>query len=233
MSELTENQTLILTLKREGKTSKEIAATLGCSPNVIRNALNKIYAKIGMKGGLHRAAISKESTSNLTELKRPEQAAAFIDAVTDPFARIAQAMRETGLPPSTAEALLRRLRTRYRPVNAALRDLKTADLIRMLNERITLALEYIDEKVIAEASFRDLSLGTSALIEKRNLLRGEPTVVVDFNQRKKLNELMPAMIAEARRRGLTLEGNYRVEPATEDTAKGPREDPRRPEAVKG
>lgn len=225
MSELTEKQTLILTLKREGKTSKEIASTLGCSPNVIRNALNSIYAKLGMKGGLHREAISKESTPNLTEVRQPEQAAAFIDAVTDPFAKIAQAMRETGLPQSTAEALLRRLRVRYRPVNAALRDLKTADLIRMLNEKITLALEYMDEKIIAEASFRDLSLGTSAMIEKRNLLKGEATVVVDFNQRKKLNELMPAFLAEARRRGLTLEGNYQVETTTEKPAKLTSEDP--------
>lgn len=209
-SRLTERESLILTLKREGKTSKVIAATLGCSHNVIRNALNGIYTKIGMKGGLHRAAISKESTSNLTELKRPEQAAAFIDAVTDPFAKIALAMRDCGLPESTCEALLRRLRTRYRPVNAALRDLKTADLIRMLNERITLALQYIDEKVIAEASFRDLSLGTSAMIEKRNLLRGEPTQVFDFNLRQKLEVLLPAAIAEARRRGIPIEGDTRV-----------------------
>lgn len=222
--ELTERESLILSLKRDGKTSKEIAATLGCSPNVVRNALNRIYAKIGMKGGLNKAAHSKESTSNLTEVKKPEQAAAFIDAVTDPFTAIAQAIRDSGLPASTAEALLRRLRTRYRPVNAVLRDLKTGDLIRMLNERITLALEYMDEKVIAEASFRDLSLGTSAMIEKRNLLRGEPTQVVDFDTRKKLNILLPALIAEARRRGIAIEGEFAHvvanDPANGNPAKG-------------
>ena len=89
-----------------------------------------------------------------------------------------------------------------------MRDFKTQDLIRKLNERIELALEYMDEKVIAEASFRDLAMGTSALIEKRALLRGEPTVIMSDHERKKMHELLPVLIAEAKRRGLTLEGQF-------------------------
>ena len=223
METLTAKQARILGLKREGKTAKEIASTLGCSSNVIRNTLNRIYAKLDMKGGEHRSP-SGQSIANLTEVKRPEQAAAFIDAVTDPFARVAQAMRECGLPESTGEALLRRLRTKYNLVAGELRAIKTDDIIRFLEERIHLGLQFLDAKSAADASWRDLSLGISAMVEKRNLLLREPTVVIDFNSRSKLNELIPAMIAEARRRGLALEGEFThvvaKDSAHEDGGKG-------------
>lgn len=207
MNELTEKQTLILELKRDGKTNKDIAGAVGCSENVVRKQLTTIYRKLGIKGG--QDDLSKRS---LTELYRPEQAATFIDKATDPFGKVAKAMQESGLPASTCEALLRRLRARYRQVSATVRELKTAELIRMLNDRIVLALEYMDEKVVAEASFRDLSLGTSAMIEKRNLLRGEPTIAVDFTTHKRIAELMPLFLAEARRRGMVIDGDSKPIP---------------------
>jgi hypothetical protein len=44
------------------------------------------------------------------------------------------------------------------------------------------------------------------MIEKRQLLRGEPTQIISDAERKKLHELLPLAIAEAQRRGLTLDG---------------------------
>lgn len=211
MSNLTEKQRQILELKRAGRTNKDIASALDCSENVVRKQLTSIYRKLGTKGGS-----TELSRRSLTEQVKPERAAALIDAATDPFASIARALKESGLPVSTGEAFLRRLRVRYgKPVQLA-RELKTADLIRKLNERIDLALEYMDENVIAQATYRDLAMGTSALIEKRQLLSGEPTQILSDHERKKLHELLPLAIAEAQRRGLTIPGTVTektVEPA--------------------
>jgi hypothetical protein len=55
------------------------------------------------------------------------------------------------------------------------RSLKSGEIVDALNHKIDLALRYMDDKTMSEASFRDLALGTTAMIEKRQLLRGEPT----------------------------------------------------------
>jgi hypothetical protein len=44
-------------------------------------------------------------------------------------------------------------------------------------------------------------LGLGVMIEKRNLLRGEPTAIISDHERKKLHELLPALLEEAKRRG--------------------------------
>jgi DNA-binding CsgD family transcriptional regulator len=216
MESLAPKQAQIWELKRSGKTNKEIAAAVGCSENVVRKQLTSIYRKLGIKGG--RDDLSKRS---LTEIHRPEQAATLIDAATDPlgkYGKIAEAIRECGLPPSTGEAFLRRLRTRYAPVTREAKEFKTRDIVSRIDEKLEIAFEFMDEKVIGEASFRDLAMSSSALIEKRQLLIGEPTVVIDFNSRKKLNELLPAMLAEARRRGLAIEGEF-VHVAAKDSGR--------------
>ena len=76
--------------------------------------------------------------------------------------------------------------------------------------------EFFDDKVMAEASARDIMLGIGVMIEKRNLLRGEPTAIISDHERKKLHELLPALIAESKRRGITVEGT--VTTKTEERA---------------
>lgn len=198
---LTAKQTQILELKRAGRINRDIGFEMGCSENVIRKQLTSIYRKLGTKGGTPE--LSKRT---LTEQVKPEQAAALMDTATDPFANIARAIEESGLPVSTGEAFLRRLRTRYGKVPLVVRDLKTADLIRKINERIDLALEYMDENVVASASYRDLAMGTSALIEKRQLLSGAPTQIISDHERKTLHESLPLLLAEMQRRGITIDG---------------------------
>jgi hypothetical protein len=101
---------------------------------------------------------------------------------------------------------MRRIRQKYFGVVEATRSLKSGEIVDALNHRIDLALRYMDDKTMSEASFRDLALGTTAMIEKRQLLRGEPTSIISDADRMKLHELLPRAIAEAQRRGLTTEG---------------------------
>ena len=203
---LTEKQQRIWDMTRpvheggEGKTHKETAAILGISAPVVSKTLQACYRKKKVKPKPAGA-----------EHKDPEKAAAVIDAATTPDAefklgKVREAFREAGLPIATAEALIKRLRVKYYGAVTAVRNLKTQEILDLLGQKIHLALQYMDDKVMSEASFRDLALGTTAMIEKRQLLRGEPTQIVSDHERAKIHELVPALLAEAQRRGLTIEG---------------------------
>ena len=76
----------------------------------------------------------------------------------------------------------------------------------MCEEKLHMIRHYMDDKTMAEASARDLGLIAGVLIEKRQLLRGEPTQIISDHERRKIHELMPELVAEAKRRGLTVDG---------------------------
>ncbi len=219
---LTAKQQVIWDMKRpvdqggQGKINREIAAATGVSENYIGKAINTIHKKLGIAP---RAALLEAALNRTVEVVSPEKAAAVVDAATDPEAKfkdIRLAMERAGMPGKLGDALLRRLRTKWLDVKEEVKALKTAEILDLLNKKIDLALRYMDDKVAAEASFRDLALGTAAMIEKRQLLRGEPTQIISDGERKKLHELLPALLDEARRRGVTVDGQVvgrSIEPA--------------------
>lgn len=197
---LTEKQKVIWEMKLAGKKRAEIASALGISEPLVSKTLQTVRKKLG---------IVKQPGGQGLEETNPERFAAVLDAATEPEAKLAsiRAMfKEFGLPVAASEAVLRRIRQKYFGAVEATRSLKSAEIVDALNNKIDLALRYMDDKTMAEASFRDLALGTSAMIEKRQLLRGEPTQIVSDAERAKLHELAPALMAEMRRRGLTVEG---------------------------
>lgn len=205
---LTLKQQAVYDMKCQGKKLHEIAHILGISRPVVSKTLCAVYRKLGLR---------KKDRPNLTngiEHSQPEVAAAAIDAAADPTAftmkeaveRVNEQLKAAGLPAKVSESLIRRLRVKYANAVMATRELRTAEILEMLGKKIDLAAFYLDDKVMAEASARDIMLGLGVLIEKRNLLRGEPTAIVSDHERKKLHELLPLMIAEAQRRGLTVEG---------------------------
>lgn len=181
----------------EGKTRPQIAAELGISEPVVSKTITAINKKLGVKVAPGNKPV---------EIANPEKAAAILDAGTEPLLKVSEAMIAAGLPEKVRDSLLRRLKSKYYGVVTEVRNLKTQEILDMLGKNIHRALTYMDDKVMAEASFRDLALGTTAMIEKRALLRGEPTQIVSDHERKKLHELLPALIAEGQRRGITLEG---------------------------
>lgn len=201
---LTVKQARIWALRGEGKRAREIAVAVGVSLSVVRKQLWAVRQKLGIARGAKSALKGRPPT----EATDPEKAAAVLDGASEPegLKKVAVAMREAGLPEAVQAALLRRLRIRYFGVVSEVRNLKTQELLDLLGRKLHLALSYMDDKVIAEASFRDLALGSTAMIEKRQLLRGEPTQIVSDLERKRLAELTPLLIAEALRRGITYDG---------------------------
>lgn len=192
-----------------GKTRKEVAAALGISVPVVAKTLQVVYKKLGIDApGLgSRDAIERVMAEHVD----PGKAAVLVDAVTEPdvrgkLRRISEAIEESGLPKRFGRALLKRLETRYLNVKTEIRSLKTGEILDMIGEKIHLAGQYLDDHAMAEASARDLMLGMAALVEKRQLLRGEPTQIVSDLERKRLNELLPLLNMEMQRRGITFEG---------------------------
>lgn len=190
----------------QGKTNAQTAAVMGISVPVVNKTLHVVYKKLGLNQGP-----GKRPSMRSAEYTDPEKTAAVIDASTNPDAelklgKVREALREAGLPVASSEALIRRLRTKFYGGVLAVRNLKTQEILDLLGQKIHLALTYMDDKVVSEASFRDLALGTTAMIEKRALLRGEPTQIISDHERAKIHELVPKLLEEARRRGLTIEG---------------------------
>ncbi len=128
----------------------------------------------------------------------------MLDVATDPFATVAAAAKECGFPEATLKQLLKRMRTRYKPFNDALREVKRDELIKILEDRALRCIEYVDDFAMAKASLRDLAITAGVLIDKSLLLKGEPTAIFRNEDRRKLNELLPALIAEAKRRGVNI-----------------------------
>lgn len=198
---LTEKQQRIFDLKMAGKTLAEIGAACGISRPVVSKTLQACYKKLGWKKG-------ERPNTNTAEYKNPDVAVAGILAASDPWSerkkeaidRVNKELQAAGLPAKVSEALVKRLATKYAGVVYAARELRTNEILEMLGKKIDLAAFYLDDKVLGEASARDIMLGMTAMIEKRNLLRGEPTAIISDADRKKLHELMPALLAEAKRR---------------------------------
>lgn len=215
MKALTPRQQAMWDLKRpveeggQGRSNGEIALALGISINNVGKTLTIIRAKLGIKNGAAQRALAQS-----IELTNPELAAAAIEAGADPVSQTITAaierfnahLKASGLPGKVSEALVRRMRVKYANAVTATRELRTNEIIEMLGNKIDMAMFYLDDKVLAEASARDIMLGLGVLIEKRNLLRGEPTAIISDHDRKKVHELLPALFAEAKRRSLTVEG---------------------------
>ncbi len=142
------------------------------------------------------------------ENKEPEKAATAIDVLTDPFSTLQEAVEASGLAPRTIDALKRRLKTD--PLYLSLKDVKKSELLALVKDRGKRALEYLDDTVLSVASAKDLAIISGILIEKAQLLSGEPTQIVSHEDRRKLNELMAAAIGELRLRGVTVDAEYEV-----------------------
>lgn len=197
---LTVKQQAVWDLKQAGKTYKQIAAEMGISWPVVGKTLKAVYKKLGL------TKPAGQTVTGGSEYKTPEKFAAVMDAATDPLNKLSDALRDAGVPPGAATAILKRIRVKFYGAMTEVRNLKKLELDEMLGKKIHLLLSYIDDKVAAEASARDLSMGVAQLIEKQQLIRGEPTQIVSDHERKKLHELLPLAIAEARRRGLVVDG---------------------------
>ncbi len=158
-----------------------------------------------------KVATAQMTKSNpLVEVKNPEAAAAAIDAATDPFTSVRKAAKMAGLPKTTTQRLIARLKTQYKPLDDELVSLKTVDLLALLDDRIARTLQHLNDDKIAEASAYHQALIFGILVDKAQLLKGQATVIVGHEKRKEMDELFVLLVQEGKRRGFTIDGDYEV-----------------------
>ena len=125
--QLTDRKTEIVRLRdTEGLSWSQIADRVGTT----RSSVNSSY----------RAAKRKETEpskprASATEVARPEEAAALIDAATSPFATVLQAAKACGFPLTTARRIMQGLEARYAPLDDAIQKVKREELIALFEDR--------------------------------------------------------------------------------------------------
>lgn len=141
----------------------------------------------------------------------PAEISEALSQVNTSVDEVLRSCREAGLSRAQAVALVERLAVRKAGFVSDFRRLTTRDLIGKLEEKVAMALHYLDEFGIAAASPKDLAVIVSLLIEKRQLLLGEPTQILSTQERRHINELIPELVKEARNRGMEIDlgpGSY-------------------------
>jgi hypothetical protein len=78
------------------------------------------------------------------------------------------------------------------------------DHIERLKDKIDQVLEGITQEKIDASKARDLAITYGVLIDKMQLLEGKPTQILSVEERRDLRELLPALLAEAERRQITV-----------------------------
>lgn len=152
----------------------------------------------------------KTSTSRKPfEETDPEKYAELVAMVAeDPettFVRLAEAC---GLGPKAASAIVKRLETKYLPVAEESKRITRDGLIDLIGEKIPLLLNGITVEKRDASDLRGIAVALGILVEKQQLLKGEPTQIMTFEERRNLNELGPAMVQELKRRGMAIDVTF-------------------------
>ena len=146
---------------------------------------------------------SKPSEPKAADL--PADAVAALQAISAPVEQILEACRDVGLSRDVAMGLVNRMAARQAGFKHSLKSLDVKHIITSINEKIALTLHYLDEFGISTAKPRDLAIILGILIDKRQLLLGEPTQILSMQERKHVNDLIPALLQEAEARGMTID----------------------------
>lgn len=213
---LTAKQQTTLEIRRAGGTNKTVAQSLGISETAACKLFTRATKKVGRLGDtgpLYEPAKGPKEKDGMMPLVNIAQSGGDVRGEIEALGR---EMRKQGMRESAREAMVKRWRVKYCKETLPTKNLLAKDLSELIGNKIFLGFQFLDEKSFADASARDLMLGLSALIEKKQLLDGLPTQIISDLERKKLVELMPLFLAEAQRRGVTIPGTVvekTVEPA--------------------
>ncbi|MDZ4342306.1 MAG: hypothetical protein U1E51_07690 [Candidatus Binatia bacterium] len=216
MKELTAKQLAIFEMRKSvevggrGLRLEEIARELGISTPVVSKAIGVICRKLGLKRGER----PWEERGGVRDEDHAEKVAGAIDAAADVVSktqreaieRVNESLKAAGVPDRISDATVRRMLVKYAGVVTVKKQINTSEILKTIDEELDLISSYIDDQVVSQASLRDLAMSKAALIEKRALLRGEPTQIISDLERRKLTELLPLLTHEMARRGITVEG---------------------------
>lgn len=201
-------------MRKSGSTWEEIGLAMGCALGTAR-ALVKAAERHGLPPLPKHEYQRKANTAGPEGAKRAAESLGEVVTANGAFdmKKFLDIAGAAGLHPKLAMALGRRVQMNYGPVNEELKSMTLAERVADITAKADLVASYIDAASIAGMNAKDLALAWKLLIDGAQLLGGKPTQIVDFNVRQRIEVLMPQMLAEAKRRGITLEGEFSHVPA--------------------
>ena len=204
-----EKQRAAYDLRAQGKTWEEIGTILGITPQTSRDRV-KAAERHGLPPLMAERLWKRAPAPNAgepTRVKRLSDGEGMF-APGGVFDRSAflELAASAGIPPRIGGALARRVEMNFGPVRSEIKKLTAAEQVTATIAAAQLVLAHIDEVSIAGMNAKDLAIAYGVLVDKAQLLGGKPTQVYDFNLRAKLEVIMPQFLAEAKRRGITVDG---------------------------
>lgn len=121
------------------------------------------------------------------------------------FDELRASCKKAGMKPSLVAAIIRRMRSDLAAPHAEMKRLSLREMTDQLESKIALVLGAMDEYSVANASLKDQSIALGILVDRHQLLSGKPTQIIDMTARMQLQQLLPAMVAEAARRGMAID----------------------------
>lgn len=134
-----------------------------------------------------------------------EQLAALLDADSDPLSTVKRVAQAAGLDEKAVRGLLARVRAQYAPLLGELRDVKTSELIRLVEDRAWMAVELIDRESLADLNAYQRAIIFGVLVDKARILKGLPTHIVSVEDRRQLDQVAGLLLKEMQRRGMSVD----------------------------
>ncbi|MGE0373006.1 MAG: hypothetical protein AB7Q01_14145 [Gammaproteobacteria bacterium] len=120
--------------------------------------------------------------------------------------------RKEGVSVDFVRGVRDQLRTEAPQVGMQIRKLTAKNALAKIETILDMSFERLYELIPKAnlANLRDVAYVADRLFNMRQLIRGEPTAITTVDDRRKLNELLPLVLKEAARRGVTIEGTARL-----------------------
>ena len=122
----------------------------------------------------------------------------------EPLMKIEAAAKDLGLNGLATRRLVERL-VQVKPKDLDIRNITPKDIEDLLTEKIVMTLSYMDDITFAKAGLKELSAALGVLIDRRQLMRGEPTQIMSNTDRKSMDELITKVMQVAQKRGLVVD----------------------------
>lgn len=180
----------LLTELEEGRSYQDVAKAAGIPAEEVRLRVVKILNRVDKIELLRRFPQVYVQSQGVEGL--------------DPAKDVIKMSKEIGMSKAMTEGLRRRIMARQGMQPTDPRALTDKTLVHTLKEKLALALEYLDPYVLAGSSAKDLDAVIDGLIKNIQLLEGKPTSITSHEDRRQMNELIPALLLEAQKRGLKL-----------------------------
>ena len=79
------------------------------------------------------------------------------------------------------------------------------ELLALLDDGIARAFEVLDNFALGAATARDVATIIGILTDKRQIMKGEPTEILQYQDMRKLDEFLVQAVAELKRRGEVID----------------------------